>query len=81
MFENVANNKKPAHDVTDVIISTAIYDRIDDMGEEIRIITERHFRQKKDNMAVHMATTSEMAYDIALTRLKKKYKLGMDFKH
>ena len=78
MFSNVKDTIHPARDFGN-LIKEKIDNAIDVCAEHIRELMMSHYKSSVVFIACDMTTPSELSYNIALDRLKKKYKLHGDF--
>ena len=78
LFSNVKDTIHPARDFGN-LIKEKIDNAIDVCAEHIRELMMSHYKSSVVFIACDMTTPSELSYNIALERLKKKYKLHGDF--
>ena len=73
LFRNVADNIHPAHDV-DKAIASHIENIISECAEKVRTVVVQHYETQAMILASEIYNPDDNAFNIAATRLHKKYK-------
>ena len=78
LFAGVKETIRPARDDGD-IVKQDIDGTIDACAEKVRDVMSQHYKLSFRSMAANLRKPAQLSFDIAMSRLNKKYKLNVHF--